>query len=108
MGNCDLCNVSIDAHAKRYSASQMREAVRAGLRPDNTSPLAAMAMIVGDSIDEVYAGWVQQVMTDHTDWAMCSACTARVENYLSKSGRLPANVQVPTPAPDFMQPRQLS
>jgi hypothetical protein len=108
MGNCDLCNTPIGANAKRYSALQMREAVRAGLRPDSTGPLAALAMVSGGSIEEMNAGWVQQVMTDTTDWAMCPTCTAKVESYLSKSGGWSLTVHAPTSAPALIQPRQLT
>jgi hypothetical protein len=33
MINCDLCSDVVSSGAKRYSASQIRKAVSAGLRP---------------------------------------------------------------------------
>jgi len=37
----------------------------------------AMAEIFGMSKEEAHAGWVQQVMNDTTDWALCPTCAGK-------------------------------
>jgi len=80
MGNCDLCNDIIGANAKRFSASQMRKAARAGLRP--AGGMSSMASLFGLSQQESHAGWLQMVMSDTSDWALCNSCASRVKKYL--------------------------
>lgn len=82
MGKCDLCNADIGPAARRYSASEMRTAVRAGLRPP--ASLSLHASLLGVSGPEWHSHWVQQVMTDTTDWALCPECVARVEQHLAQ------------------------
>ncbi len=83
MDICDLCNTPIERDAKRYSASQMKIAVRKGLRPPATTVQLGAAL--GLSRDEVLATWIQRVMADTTDWAFCPSCAAMIEQCLSQA-----------------------
>jgi transposase-like protein len=71
MGNCDLCNTDVGADATPFSADQMRQAVRAGLRP--RGPASELAATLGLQ-DNAQAGWVDMVMRDTTNWALCAEC----------------------------------
>ena len=75
MNACDLCNVPLGSNADRYSASQIRKAVQAGLRPDSNS--VELGAAFGMSKEDTQQAWIQQVMTDNTDWLLCPACSAR-------------------------------
>lgn len=79
MGNCDLCNTTIGDSAKRYSPNTVRTVVRNGLRPDTYGPMGGLAAALGRNLNQ---GWVQMVMADTTDWALCPACASRLESYL--------------------------
>ena len=79
MGNCDLCNTTIGSSAKRHPSDEVRTAVRNGLRPDTSDPVGALASLLGQDTN---AGWVQMVMADATDWALCPSCSARLDGYL--------------------------
>jgi len=83
MGNCDLCGTTIGPNAKRYSPSQMKTAVRAGLRP--SSDFLDLAAALGRPLKEATAGWIQRIMVDTTDWALCPSCARQVERYLRRS-----------------------
>lgn len=83
-GLCDLCNTTIGPGAKRYSASQVKTAVRNGLRPDG-----AAAQLMAALGQDVNTTWIPMVMADTTDWAMCRSCASRVEPFLAKRGSAP-------------------
>ncbi len=76
MGYCDLCNVDL-VGGRRYSPDKVRAAVRNGLRPDGA--MAGLAAAFGQDLN---SGWVQMVMRDTTDWALCSSCAVRLESFL--------------------------
>jgi len=79
-GICDLCVSGIGPSARRYSASQMKTAVRRELRPPESIDRVGHA--VGMAKESFTEKWIQRVMADTTDWAMCDSCAARVEQYL--------------------------
>jgi signal recognition particle receptor subunit beta len=83
MAICDLCSTPIGPEAKRYSASQLKTAVRAGLRPPTTA--FELGAAFGMSQAQAEESWVQRVMADTTDWLFCLSCASRVEQYLSQS-----------------------
>jgi hypothetical protein len=80
MPQCDLCNSFINGNATRFTAAQVRTAVRAGLRPPDQA--AKLAAAFGLSPKDAEAAWIDQVMRDPTDWACCPGCAARVAGYL--------------------------
>lgn len=80
MAICDLCNDSAGGNSKRYSSAQVRTAVRAGLRPDPA--MFAMGAAFGLSAEESAAGWIQQVMSDSTDWVLCGTCAQKADRYV--------------------------
>ena len=80
MNVCDLCSVPLGANPTRYSASQIRKAVRAGLRPNSTS--VELGAAFGMSKEATQQAWIQQVMTDNTDWLLCPTCSARCAQFL--------------------------
>lgn len=73
MNICDLCSTPLTSNATRYTASQMRRAVKAGLRPNSTSFELGAALGMSKQVTE--QGWIQQVMTDNSDWLLCTDCT---------------------------------
>jgi signal recognition particle receptor subunit beta len=83
MAICDLCNTPVGPDSKRYSASQVKTAVRAGLRPPTTAFEFGAAF--GMSQAQAEESWVQRVMVDTTDWLFCPSCTSRIEQYLGRS-----------------------
>jgi hypothetical protein len=83
MITCDLCSDTVSFGEKRYSAPQVQVAVRAGLRPTGASNL--MASLMGMPQEDAHAGWVQMVMRDTTDWALCPACASRIVQYLNQA-----------------------
>ena len=66
MATCDLCDRPIEEGAPVYKASKVRDAVHAGLRPDDDPSLDV-------------ASWLDYVEHDNTDWTLCSICAARVD-----------------------------
>jgi len=70
--------------AKLYPAAEFKEAVGAGFRPDLSvdSTLGMMGAMMGMSEDEMQQHWVQQVIADATDWALCPSCGADIEPHL--------------------------
>lgn len=82
MNVCDLCNTPLGANATRFSASQVKEAVRAGLRPSSIS--FELGAAFGMSKEDSERAWIHRVMTDNTDWLLCPACRARYEQYASR------------------------
>jgi hypothetical protein len=60
----------------------MKAAVRAGLRP--AASMNLFSLLLGMPQADSDAGWVQMVMNDTTEWALCPSCVARVEQYLRK------------------------
>lgn len=86
---CDLCNVTISAGGKVYSADEMRRAADAGLRP-SSSPVgnrpgvtgAEVAAFLGLSTADVDGPWLRRVRTDRTDWSLCSRCVDIMNKHL--------------------------
>ena len=74
MIKCDLCGEMVSSGAKRYTASQVRNAVSSGLRP----PQTLFGSLMGVS-QEDHSGWVNMVMADTTDWSVCPSCASRIE-----------------------------
>jgi hypothetical protein len=93
---CDLCIGSIDTGSTRHTCSKFRAAVRAGLRPP--PGIFAISTAMGVSQEQAQAGWVQQVMSDSTDWVLCADCTQRTKQYFSALA-LDGGSRVPSTAP---------
>jgi hypothetical protein len=66
MATCDLCDRPLEDGAPVYKASQVRDAVHGGLRPDDDPSLDV-------------ASWLDYVEHDNTDWTLCPTCAARVD-----------------------------
>ena len=81
---CDLCNAPVGSGSKRYSASQFRKAVQAGLRPTGYGPMQALW---GVSQKEFEADWIQRVRADTTDWTICPSCAPKVDRYLGQASQ---------------------
>ena len=77
---CDLCNTPLAVEHNRYSPSQIKNAVRSGLRPPHAASQLGAAF--GMSQKESEAMWVQQVMTDTADWLLCPSYATKVTQYL--------------------------
>jgi CHAT domain-containing protein/Tfp pilus assembly protein PilF len=86
-GNCDLCNVRVDADAPLYTAAEFQGAVRSGLRPPEAVFQPGVALGVPKATLE--AGWVAQVMADVTNWACCADCARDVERHLGPTASIP-------------------
>jgi len=80
---CDLCSCSIGKEAKRYTAPQIKKAIRGGLRPPKDS-VDDMATGMGFSQEDLYLEWKKQVMNDTSDWLLCPKCASRTDKYLKK------------------------
>jgi hypothetical protein len=80
MNVCDLCSVPIGSNERRFSADHIRKAVRIGLRPNSTS--VELGAAFGMSKEDTELAWIHQVMSDNTDWLLCSACSGRCEQYV--------------------------
>ena len=65
MATCDLCDRPIEEGAPVYKASQIRDAVHDGLRPDDDPSLDVTS-------------WLDYVEHDNTDWTLCPTCAARI------------------------------
>jgi hypothetical protein len=113
MGSCDLCSVPLGPDARRYSATQVRAAVAAGLRP--AGGVADLAAAFGMSEEEMHAGWLQQVRADPSDWSLCPSCGVRTDGFLgtkvrssaapaAKAPNIPAPTATPTAAPGNRAP----
>ncbi|MFZ5918573.1 MAG: DUF4190 domain-containing protein [Chloroflexota bacterium] len=83
MAICDVCSTPIGPEAKRYSASQIKTAVRAGFRP----PAVAfeLAAAFGLSQAQAEAEWVQRALADTTDWLLCPSCDSQAGRHLGQS-----------------------
>jgi hypothetical protein len=83
MSVCDVCNGNINARSKRYSADQMRFAVRVGFRPPQQvlNALTTMFSITGIENPERYAltNWINKAMEDTSDWLLCETCAASLD-----------------------------
>jgi biopolymer transport protein ExbB/TolQ len=80
--NCDLCNKGISFDAKRYSVSQVKAALSAGLRPPDE--MASSTMALGTSPEKMHTQWIQKIMSDRADWIVCSDCALEVEYRLNQ------------------------
>src|SRR4030095_11704823 len=67
MATCDLCDRPIEEGAPVYKASQVRDAVHAGLRPDDDPSLDV-------------ASWLDYVEHDKTHWPLSPPCAARLNH----------------------------
>lgn len=83
MANCDLCSASANTNATRYKCADFRRAVKAGLRPP--SSIFGMGAALGIPKDAAEAGWVQQVMSDTTDWVLCEDCAQKTKHFFGSS-----------------------
>lgn len=80
---CDLCNIPLTSEAYRYTSSQIQSAVRAGLRPPSTA--LELGAAFGMSKSQAEQSWIQRVMSDTTDWLLCSNCVSKNSQYLPSS-----------------------
>ncbi len=79
MNICDLCSVPLGNNSTRYSSRQIRKAVQAGLRPGNTS--FELGAAFGMSKEQSEKAWIQQVMSDSTDWLLCPQCNSKYRQF---------------------------
>jgi len=79
MFNCDLCNTTIGPGASRFSPSQMRSSIAAGLEPPEH--IISTGVAFGAPRSAVVEGWRQQAVASPTDWAMCPDCAEEVERH---------------------------
>jgi hypothetical protein len=78
---CDLCGtVKKQRDMTLCSPELFKEAVRAGLRPDQSVSIGLV------SAQEFEADWVTRALTDDTGWGLCQRCAFRVEGYLEDDG----------------------
>jgi tetratricopeptide (TPR) repeat protein len=80
LGNCDLCGAPLQAGTKLYSAIEIKNAVRSGLRPPATAVELGAALGMSQSLTE--SNWIQKVMTDSSDWLLCSTCSTTFARFL--------------------------
>lgn len=87
MSICDVCNEPIGPNSKRYTADQMRNAVRAGFRPPENvaNPVAQMFETFGLPADAFINNWINQVFNDTTDWLLCASCKTALETTLKNA-----------------------
>lgn len=81
MATCDLCNSPAGADSTRRTCAEFRAAVKAGLRPP--PGMFGLGAAFGLSPQVAEAGWVQQVMSDTTDWVLCAECTERTKRFFA-------------------------
>jgi peptidyl-prolyl cis-trans isomerase C len=84
MATCDLCDRPVEAGAPAYPAAKVREAARAGLRPE------------ADGSFDMDA-WVQYVEQDTTEWTLCASCAARVGALTGEAAPLTEAAVLPEP-----------
>lgn len=104
MAICDVCSTPIGPEAKRYSASQIKTAVRAGFRPPETA--FELGAAFGMSQAQTEASWVQRVMADTTDWLLCPSCASKAGRHLgqSQARRQPPRIEKVVKAPPTTPP----
>ncbi|MBN1149776.1 hypothetical protein JXA84_00985 [candidate division WOR-3 bacterium] len=79
---CDLCNTSIGDDSIRYSFTQVKKVVDAGLRPYSYLPEFQKEKALSRETAEQL--WVKQIMADNKDWFLCPECAVRFEKFLSE------------------------
>lgn len=90
MANCDLCNKDLPTVDDQcyISNSTMREAAQKGFNPFNDSlfKIPNIGRMFGIADDSMYADWKAKVMSDPTDWILCTECWAAfaARGYLRK------------------------
>jgi hypothetical protein len=95
MPACDLCTRAIDATiGRRFTAVDVRTAVGRGLRPP--ASVTALGAAFGEPSEDLHQGWVSMVMTDASDWLLCSDCASQAQSFL---GAAPAPAS-PAPRPE--------
>ncbi|MGZ4418637.1 MAG: hypothetical protein ACXVRV_10725 [Gaiellaceae bacterium] len=79
--SCDLCGtVRKQRDMTLCSSELLQDAVRAGLRPEQSVSAGLV------SKEEFEADWVAKALADDTGWGLCQDCAARVQGYLEDDG----------------------
>ena len=97
---CDICSKTLTrSEIKFHTAATMHQAIRYGLNPWKTPGInmtisSGVGSVFGLNSDEQYRHWRQRVMTDTTDWGLCSDCTQAVSQVLGAT---------PAPAKPYIQ-----
>lgn len=78
---CDICNCSLGEDSKRFTAIQIQKVVKSGFRPPKGS-FDEMSESLGAGEDYMDTQWVNQVMSDSSDWLLCPKCASRVDKFL--------------------------
>ena len=84
---CDICNCSLGEDSKRFTAIQIQKVVKTGFRPPK-GPFDEMAESLGAGKDYMDSQWVNQVMSESSDWLLCPKCASRVDKFLNKKSFL--------------------
>jgi hypothetical protein len=100
MPTCDLCSQATGAGSVRLTSTEVKVAVRNGLRPP--AQAAGLASGFGLDADEANRGWVDMAMSDNTDWVLCASCAAASARFRSSPLAVhapPSPAAQPSPAP---------
>lgn len=99
MATCDLCNSKFPgSKATHCSRTDLRRAVKGGLRPGPSLVVQGGTGSIEDIQAEVR--WLEQVMSDSTDWLLCQECTRKTKECLAKNEAPKcANPQCDKPVP---------
>lgn len=98
---CDICGSQIStAQVNWVPCDTFQRAVRNGFNPMQTpgidmGPVRMMAMATG-GLDDWYVGWRRMVMSDTTQWGLCSSCAAG----FSRATSQPAETSRPAAPPE--------
>jgi hypothetical protein len=94
--HCDLCNkVATAVEITRIPLNKLQQAVRDGFNPFKTPGIDMSATAAYGSIisllsgvgDASFQAWRQAVLTDTTDWGLCSACAESFRRATSTKSR---------------------
>jgi hypothetical protein len=97
---CDLCNKVISSgEVVRIPLREMQKAVRDGFNPFKTtnvdvSSAMGLAGLFGLGSEQVFKEWRQRLMTDTTDWGLCSACAEAFRRGTTQAP-IPQSVSMP-------------
>lgn len=89
---CDICGATVQSTALTVMPlRQMRQAVREGFNPYQTSGLdmsrsLAVGRAGGLSAAQLFAEWQRTLMQDTTDWKLCRDCLAAFQRVPRDSG----------------------
>lgn len=80
MKKCDLCSSDV-SHTTHIPIDEFKRAVRDGFNPFtiqgiDTSAATGPAGMFGVGKEQVYRDWRSNVLSDTTDWGLCSTCLA--------------------------------